>query len=107
MFMTYAVLSMFAFVMMKSFEGFNGLEKNDKMFGKLTKFSLGNIGFAKSQCFFQYTTLKSTQHLKCHKGTLSKIKHWGATASTENQMLRKFAGETEDRRVGHDFCGDP
>lgn len=54
LFLTYCVLSLLAFVNMKQYESFNGLEKDDTMFGKFTKFSLGNVGFAKSQCFFQY-----------------------------------------------------
>jgi len=91
---------------MKMYEGFKGLEKNTTMFGKFTKYSLGNIGFAKSQCFFQYATIQNTQHLKCSKGTLSELVYFGATSSEQNQMLIKQNEYDDELRVGHDFCGD-
>lgn len=84
LFRVYCALSVLAFIIMKQYEGFGGLTPNNKQFGKLTKFSLGNIGFAKSQCFFQYAKIPNTQTLKCKKGILTDLIYYGATSSAKN-----------------------
>ena len=84
LFNLYVVLSVFAFAIMKLYEGFNGLVPAAGGFGSLTKYSLGNIGFAHSLCFFQYATIKQPLELKCQTGMLSDIHFKGAISSDEN-----------------------
>lgn len=52
LFSLYLVISLLAYVMMKLYAGFNGLDEGMGKMGFTTKYSLGNIGFAKSQCLF-------------------------------------------------------
>lgn len=87
---------------MKLYAGFDGLGEGTGKMGWTTKYSLGNIGFAKSFCLFQYATMTSALELKCAKGTLSDLKFAGAVSAT--QGLKQKDGTT---LVGHDFCGDP
>lgn len=56
LFFLFIVLSVFAYGMMAQYANFHGLNIADipHRLGPLTKYSLGNIGFAQSLCFFQY-----------------------------------------------------
>jgi hypothetical protein len=101
LFCWYLVFSVLAFLMMKLYAGFDGLDVGPGKLGFTTKYSLGNIGFAKSFCLFQYATMTSALELKCSKGTLSDLKFAGAVSAT--QGLKQKDGTT---LVGHDFCGD-
>ena len=61
LFLLYCLLSVIAFLIMKQYETFNGLEENLTTFGQFTKFSLGNVGFAKTMCFFQLQAIKNNE----------------------------------------------
>lgn len=52
LFKVYVVLSCIALLIMKSYHKFHGLETHKSGFAHLTQFSLGNIGFAQSECYF-------------------------------------------------------
>lgn len=92
-----------AYVIMKQYAGFNGLEPATKGFAALSKYSLGNIGFTTSICLFQFAQLKKPMELKCNKGKLSRLHYKGAISSAQGKKLNN----TEKEVVGHDFCGDP
>ena len=113
LFFLYIILSCFAFIIMSLYSdsGFHGLDEPASAIGKLTyKYMLGNVGFASSECLFQYAGLNGkSQELKCNKGTISDIFYAGIVASKTNMTLvydesEDYAG---DLRVGNDFCGDP
>lgn len=60
LFFLYIVLSCFAFIIMSLYSDsdFNGLDEPSSKLGKLTyRYMLGNIGFATSQCMFQYAAM--------------------------------------------------
>jgi hypothetical protein len=54
--------------------GYNHLGGLDKMFAP---FTLGNIGFASTDCQYHFVSMKEPSRIECHKGTISKAKHWG------------------------------
>ena len=56
-FLLYLILSLFAYLAMKQYASFSGLEYPESGFGSLAKYSMGNIGFSQSMCFFQYAEL--------------------------------------------------
>lgn len=103
LFQMYLVISLFAYAMMSTYASskFNGLEPPNNTFGKLAKYSLGNIGFTSSLCFFQFAKLNKPMDLSCKKGKLSGLHHKGVISSVED--LKLVDGS---EFVGHDFCGD-
>ena len=68
----------------------NGLEMNENkgFFDNFNKYTLGNIGFAQSQCYFQSPLIPNKQEIECKKGTLSDLKHRGAYLLGKNQKLK-------------------
>jgi hypothetical protein len=73
----------------------------------LTKYSLGNIGFAQSLCFFQFRSITEDLKLECSTGTLSQLRYAGVVSSETNATLQKSSEDDEDVVVGNDFCGNP
>lgn len=80
LFWLYVVLSVFAGAIMMYYKSFGALDPN--RFSAITQFSLGNVGFTESLCFFQYADIKGEQSLKCHKGTLSALHFLGMLADS-------------------------
>ena len=71
----------------------------------MAKYSLGNIGFATSMCFFQFAHLKQNMELQCKRGRLSRLHYYGAISDKKHLKLNKKNDDGEFMSVGHDFCG--
>jgi len=83
LFWLYVVLSVFAGAIMMYYKSFAGLKAN--RFSAVTQFSLGNVGFTESLCFFQYADVKGSQSLQCHKGKLSGLRFLGMIAASTGE----------------------
>ena len=81
--------------------------ENAGFFDKYNKYTLGNIGFAQSLCYFQSTYISNEQQIRCKKGTLSAIKYRGAYSGEKNKLLKIDENAKKAQPMGHDFCGDP
>ena len=81
LFWLYVVLSVFAGAIMMYYKSFGGLDVRSGLRG-VTQFSLGNVGFTESLCFFQYADIKRTRALQCRKGTLSRLQYLGMIADS-------------------------
>lgn len=72
----------------------------------LAQWSLGNLGETESICFSQNVDLSSERTVKCNKGTLQKMTHFGAHAASEDSVLNSAASLYEGYSVGAAFCGN-
>jgi len=81
LFWLYVVLSVFAGTIMMYYKSFGGLEAKPGLRG-VTQFSLGNVGFTESLCFFQYADIKGERALQCRKGKLSHLRYLGMIADS-------------------------
>ena len=106
----YAFSSVFAIVMMIGYHNGNGIDlpSNKNWYDT---FSLGNLGFSDSHCFFQEVNgkLKDAKKLyACHKGKISNLKTYGliefsTTDPSHNSNYCGIAAENEIAEKCHGF----
>ena len=99
----YAFTSVFAIIMMIGYHNADGIDL-PKAKNLFDSFSLGNLGFSDSHCFFQemHEKLKDTKKLySCHKGKISNIKTYGLLkySATDPSHNSNYCGKAEDNNI--------
>ena len=111
---TYVLICCLALWIMLQYNSGQALRAVDSRYYMFSRFTLGNLGAAKTACITQNldspTAKTAKQTLSCDPGlTISKLNesHLGVVPATEKNALFKYNDERSKKQefFGNDFCG--